>query len=148
MKINKVYELIFKEIIKPKEYQRKFDIDSDYIFITPNGYYGFVLCKKEIPFNLEMIKNANSTIDILSVVKPENILRRTKMFVKDVRNGLVSIFKSNERKVYLNAKYLSFFEDYAEFYQEKDNSLCAVVENGQVVGAICPMRWKEEDDTV
>lgn len=145
MKIDKIYKLIFSEIIKPKEYQRKFDVDDDYIFITPNSYYGFVLCKKEIPFNLEMIKNADSKIELLSVIKPENLLRKTKHFIMDSRCCLISVFKSNDRKIYINAKYLSHFEDYAEFYQEKDLSLCVVVENGQIVGAVCPMRCKEEE---
>ncbi len=146
MKINKIYELIFKEIIKPKEYQRKFEVDDNYIFITPNSYYGFVLCKKEIPFNLEMIKNADSKIDLLSAVKPENLLRKTNHFVMLQRIGLISVFSHKDRKVYINSKYLSHFEDYAEFYQEKDRSLCVVVENGQVVGAVCPIRYDEEKE--
>ena len=148
MKINKIYELIFKEIIKPKEYQRKFEVDEDYIFITPNSYYGFVLRKKEIPFNLEMIKNADSKLDLLSVVKPENHLSKTNHFVMLQRIGLINIFNHKDRKVYINSKYLSHFEDYAEFYQEKDRSLCVVVENGQVVGAVCPVRYDEECEKV
>lgn len=144
MKINKIYELIFKEIIKPKEYQRKCEVNEDYVFITPNCYYGFVLCKKEIPFNLEKITNANSEIDLLRIVKPENLLSKTNQFIMLQRQGLIRIFYQNDRKVYINPKYLSYFEDYAELYQEKDYSLCVVVENGQVVGAVCPIRYDEE----
>jgi hypothetical protein len=144
MKLNKIYKLIFDEIIKPKAYQRKFDLDEDNVFISPDGYYGFVISKKEIPFNLEMIKNTMGKIDLLSVVKPENLLRKTKHLVKLDLRGLANVFCNSDRKVYINSKYLSFYEDYAEFYQEKDLSLCVVVENGLIVGAVCPMRYNEE----
>ena len=144
MKTNKIYKLIFGEIIKSTYSQRKFDIDEEKTLITPNGYFGFLLSKKELPFNCEMIKNSDSKIDLLSVVKPENLLSKTNHFVMISRQGLTSIFCNNDRKVYINTKYLSYFEDYAEFYQEKDLSLCVVVENGQIVGAICPIRYNEE----
>lgn len=144
MKTDKIYKLIFGEIIKPKAFQRKFDLDDNYIFITPDSYYGFVLCKKEIPFNLEMITDAKSKIDLFSMIKPENQLRKTKNFVMVEGQGLINVLKNNDRKVYINSKFLSYFEDYAEFYQEKELSLVAVVENGQLVGAICPLRYDEE----
>ena len=144
MKINKIYELIFKEIIKPKERQRKFEIDKNLVFITPNGYFGFVLCKKETPFNLEMIQGENSKIDLLSVVKPENRLRKTKHFVMFERTGLLNVFCNSDRKVYINTKFLNYFEDYAEFYQAKELTLCVVVENGEIVGAVMPVRYIEE----
>ena len=144
MKIDKIYKLIFGEIIKPKAFQRKFDLDDNYVFITPNSYYGFVLCKKEIPFNLEMITYAKSKIDLFSMIKPENQLRKTKNFVMVEGQGLINILKNNDKKTYINSKFLSYFEDYAEFYQEKENSLVAVVENGQLIGAICPIRYDEE----
>jgi hypothetical protein len=146
MKIDKIYKLIFGEIIKPKDYQKKFDFNDDYIFITPNSYYGFVVCKKGIPFNLEMIRKSEVKIDLLSVVKPENRLRKTKYFVADSRGDLINIFSNNDRKVYINSKYLKYFEDWAELYQKKDLSLCVVVESGQIVGAVCPIRYIEEKE--
>jgi hypothetical protein len=57
---------------------------------------------------------------------------------------LANVFCNSDRKVYINSKYLSFFEDYTEFYQEKDLALCVAVENGQIVGAVCPIRYNEE----
>ena len=145
MKTNKIYKLIFGEIIKPKEIQRKFEVDDDNVFITPNGFFGFVLCKKGMPFNLEMIRTEQNKLDLSSVIKPENLLRKTNHFVMIERHGLINIFSGNDRKVYINTKYLSFFEDYAEFYQEKDLSLVVVVEYGEIVGAIMPLRHSEED---
>lgn len=142
MKIDKIYKLIFGEIIKPKAYQRKFVFNEDYIFITPNSYYGFVLCKKGIPFNLEMIEDAKTKIDLLSAYKPENLFKKTNHFVM-LQQGLMSVLSNGERKIYINQKYLDYFEDYAEFYQEKDLSLVVVVENGQIVGAVCPIRYSE-----
>lgn len=145
MKLNKVYKLIFNEIIK-NGCRGKFDLDDDNVFITLNGYYGFVIPKKETPFNLEMIKNTMGKIDLLSVVKPENLLRTTNNYVMVHLQGLVKVFCNSDRKVYINTKYLKHFEDDAEFYQEKDLSLCVVVENGKVVGAVCPIRHIEEKE--
>lgn len=144
MKINKAYEMVFKEIIKPKEYQRKFDISDELVFITPNSYFGFVFAKKGIPFNLELIKNATQKIDILNIVKPENLFKKTNHFIALHQQGLICVLKNENRKIYINQKYLSFFEDCAEFYQEKDRSIVAVLEQGQVVGAIMPIRYTEE----
>ena len=144
MKINKIYELIFKEIIKPKERQRKFEIDENLVLITPNGYVGFVLCKKETPFNLEMIQGENRKIDLLSIVKPENRLIKTNHFVMLQKIGLLNVFRNSCRKVYINTKLLNYFEDYAEFYQEKECELCVVVESGKIVGAVMPVRYTEE----
>lgn len=147
MKIDKIYKLIFGEIIKPKQHQRKFEIDDDTVFVTPNGFCGFVFSKKEIPFNLEMVEDSKSKIDILSTVKLENLLKKTNHYVR-IPQGLINVFQNNdEKKIYINEKYLNYFEDYAEFYQEKDLSLCVVVENGQVVGAVCPTRYFGESDS-
>lgn len=146
MKIDKAYKLIFNEIIKPKDYQRRFDIDEDNIFITPNSFYGFVFAKKDLPFNLEMIKQANKNLDLLSVVKPENRFKRTNNFVLLDKHGTINVLKNDNRKIYVNQKYLQYFEDYAEFYQEKDLNIVVAVENGQVVGAIMPIRHKEDKD--
>lgn len=145
MKRDKIYKLIFNGIINQKERPMKFEIFNDYVFITPNNYFGFVVSKKETPFNLEMIKTTENKLDLLSVVKPENLLRKTNHYVMIARHGLTNILSGNDRKVYINTKYLSYFEDYAEFYQEKDHTLVVVVECEEVVGAIMPLKHNEEE---
>lgn len=143
MKINKIYKLIFGEIIKPKEYQKQMKVDDEHILITPNGYYGFVFNKKSLPFNLEMIKEATITLDLFSVIKPENLCKLTKCLVVDSKLGFLNILKNGGRKIYVNSKYLGYFESYTEFYQEKDLSLIVAVECGQIVGCIMPIRYLE-----
>lgn len=145
MKRDKIYKLIFNGIIKPKERPTKFEIDNDYVFITPNNYFGFVVSKKGTPFNLEMIESRENKLDLLSVVKPENLLRKTNHFVMIAYHGLTNILSGNDKKVYINTKYLSYFEDDAEFYQEKDLTLVVVVERGEIVGAIMPLKHIEEE---
>ena len=60
--------------------------------------------------------------------------------------GLVNIFTNGDRKIYVNQKYLQFFEDYTEFYQEKDLGLMVAVEYGNIVSAIMPIRNMEGDN--
>ena len=146
MKTNKIYKLIFAGIIKSEYSQKKLDIDEEKCFITPDGYVGFIFIKKELPFNCEMIKNTDAKLDLLSVVKPENLLSKTNLYFMTNRQVLTRIFRNKDRKVYINTKFLSYFEDYAELYQAKDIQMCVVVENGQVVGGICPIRVLVEED--
>ena len=148
MKINKAYDTVFKALVNRKFGLKKFELDQDKVFISPDGFFGFVFCKKGIPFNLDEIQSADSKLKLQSVVKPENQLRKTKSFVMLQRIGLISVFKDVDRKVYINSKYLNYFEEHAEFYQDEKFplSLVVIVENGQIVGAVCPVRYKEEDE--
>jgi hypothetical protein len=143
MNKTKIYREIFSNIIKGNEQQRKFELDNDHVLISPNGYYGFVVGKGGLPFNLELIKSIGGSMELTNVVKEENLLTRTNHFVMVKPHGLVSVFCNCDRNVYINSKYLGFFEDYAELYQEKDLSICVVVEHGEIVGAVCPIRYRE-----
>lgn len=147
MNEKKIYKEIFNEIIKPMNYQKQFSVDKDYIFISPNGYYGFIFTKNNLPFNFERIQKADTKLDLFSIVKPENECKLTNRFVmsKDKKAGMIRILKKEGYEIFVKQKYLQYFEDYAEFYQDKDLHIVVVVENGCVVGAVMPMRFLEGD---
>jgi hypothetical protein len=146
MKLNKIYKSIFSEMINPKERLMKMEINKNYIFVTPSGYYGFVFNKYDVPFNIEQIATSQSKLDLQSIVKAENLCKLTNKLVLLKGVGLVNIFTNGNRKIYVNQKYLQYFEDYTEFYQEKDLGIITAVEYGNIVGAIIPVRNMEGDN--
>lgn len=144
MKINKIYKHVFDAIIKGKP--RMFNLDDDYVFITPDGYYGFVFAKKAVPFNLELIEETQQKLDLDSIVQKENLCKLTNYYVLDERKNHTRILKKDDRKIYVNQKYLQYFEEYTEFYQKDDLQLVVAVENGQIVGALMPIRRTKGDE--
>lgn len=147
MKVNKIYKFIFDNIIKSKNNLNQIELDDGCVCIAPDGYFGFVFSKNNLPFNLELIRKSIVKLDLNSVVKPENLCKPTNVLIIDKHFGFLKVFKIGDRKSYVNSKYLQYFEDYTEFYQEKDLSIMVAVEYGQVVGCIMPVRYmKGEDD--
>ena len=144
MKINKIYKHVFDAIIKGKP--RMFNLDDDYVFITPDGFYGFVFAKKAVPFNLEMIEERKEKLDLSSIVQKENLCKLTNYYATPERKSLARILKNNDRKIYINQKYLQYFEDYTEFYQKDNLQIVVAVENGQIVGGLMPIRWTKGDE--
>ena len=145
MKENKIYKEIFNEIIKPKMYQKQFSIDDDNVFITPNGFYGFIFAKKNLPFNIEKIPKSDTKLDFDNIVKPENECKLTNRFVmsKSKVLGMLRILKQEDREIFVKQGYFQYFDDAAKFYQEKDLCMIVVVEFGQVVGGFMPVRLTE-----
>lgn len=148
MKIEKIYKHIFGEIIKPKKHlqQVQTDIDDNSVFITIDGFFGFVLGKKDLPFNIDKISQHKTPLNLSHIVKPENLFKLTNNFIYVNRHGLINVLKNDNRKIYIKKEYLNFFDEHASFYQEKDFGIVIVVECGFIVGAICPFRINEETD--
>ena len=144
MKIDKIYKHVFNEIIK--KHPRLFNLDDDYVFITPNGYYGFFFLKKAVPFNLEMIEETKQKLDLSSSVQEFNLCKLTNQYIANKHFGFVRILKQGGRKIYVQQKFLQYFEDYTSFYQKHDLELIVAVENGQIVCALMPIKWHEGDE--
>lgn len=140
MKIKEVYKSIFNMLIKPEERVVKIEIDKNNIFISPSGYFGFVFDKRAIPFNLNIMTEVANKLNLQNITKEENRLILTDMLKQHKALGLLSVFEKNGENIYVNTKYLKFFEEHAIFFQESKLGLIAVVENGNIVGAIMPVR--------
>ena len=134
-------------MIKPslKVNQKQISIDDESVFISPNGCYGFLLSKKNAPFNLERIPKSDVKLDLFKICKPENRFKMTRRLIAEKSGELVNILKNDDREICVRQKYLKYFDDCAEFYQEKDKCLVVVAEMGCVVGGIMPMVIRDGD---
>lgn len=144
MKINKIYKSLFNELLKGN--CRKFEMDSEHVFISPDGFHGFVFCKKDVPFNLEMYAESKQKLDLVSAVKEENLCELTNHYVSHKHVGFARILKQGVRKIYVNTKFLQDFEDYTDFYQAEENQIIVAVECDQIVGAFMPIRWTGSEE--
>lgn len=122
----------------------KFEIDEDYVFITPNGYYGFVFPKVMLQINLERIKTINA-IDIYAAINEENkcVLTDECKILHLPHKGYARKLKRGETEIFVNEKYLVYYQN-PNFYIAASN-LIVVTENtsksdNTIVGIVCPMK--------
>ena len=145
MNEKKVYKEIFDQIIKNATGQKQILLNENMTLISPNGYYGFVFHKNNLPFNLERIPISNGKLDLFNIVKPENKCKLTNRFVMSKHKilGMLRILQKEDYEIFVQQKFLQYFDCSAEFYQEKNLQIIVVVEFGQVVGCILPVRFTE-----
>lgn len=147
MNINKAQKDIFNCLLKG-ERAGQFEVDENRIFITPNGFYGFVLPKVALQINVEKIQPMTKFIDFNSVLSTENAVELTdecKIVTRPIKKYAIKL-KGNEKTVYVNEKYLQYYQNPHFYY---DNNLVVVTEKTArdtetVVGVILPIRPKGE----
>ena len=143
MNWKKAQKIIFEEMLKKDTYTKRFAIDPERVFISPNGIYGFVLEKDAIRFNLDRIKEVGS-LRLQEIVAPENLCKLTDRLLMGDRNNDLHILTRGEWKTYINRKYLQCFEN-PKFYQEKEFGMVVVTEDDQIVGAVMPVKVGGQD---
>lgn len=124
---------------------RKFEIDDDYVFITPNGYYGFVFPKVLLQVNIDRMPTFKS-IDLAAVVNEENACVLTdecKILYRPYK-GYARKLKRGDTEIFVNEKYLQWFQN-PKFYCTAPNLMVVVTEGtstskNAIVGLICPLR--------
>lgn len=144
MNFNSAQKDIFNALLNG-ENVRKFDIDSDYTFITPTGFYGFVFPKVALFINTDRIQTSKA-IDINSVVTQENecvLTDECKILYRSCK-GYARKLKRGETEIYINEKFLKWFQN-PKFYCAATNNLVVITEStsankNAIVGAICPIR--------
>lgn len=148
MNITKVQKIIFNELISGGRV-RKFEVDKDNVFITPDGYRGFVLPYTSIQVNLDRIATFKS-IDFSSVVKEENLCHLSKELVlQEHPKAYLRKLKRGDTNIYFNQKFMECFQN-PKFYNESAIGMIVVTEDisanrkNQVVGIILPTRVVED----
>lgn len=148
MNITKAQKIIFDELISGG-HVRKFEVDKDNVFITPDGFRGFVLPYTSIQVNLDRIATLK-TIDFSSVVKEENLCHLTKELVlQEHPKAYLRKLKKGDTNIYFNQKYMECFQN-PKFYNASSTGMIVVTEDisatriNQVVGIIMPTRVVED----
>lgn len=143
MNFNKAQKDILNHLLNG-DTVRKFEIDEDYVFITPNGYYGFVFPKVLLQVNVDRMPTFKA-IDLNAAVNEESACVLTdecKILYRPYK-GYARKLKRGETEIFVNEKYLQWFQN-PKFYCTATN-LIVVTEStskneNAIVGLICPLR--------
>lgn len=134
-----------------------FQCDDDNFFVTVGGCFGYIFPVRTIQFNTQKIA-IMKPIDINSLVNPENELKLTLEFRAEssFSRRMYRILKADGKRVYVNDKFLSCFQN-PRFFQERANNIGPIIvsENANPkrenipVGIVLPVRindpeWKNE----
>ena len=147
----KAQKEIFNAMLKHNRVA-KFEVDERSVFITPDGYHGFVIPLADIQVNLEKLKNMHK-IDLQAIVHEKNLCKLSMECVRDERCGRNEYYrklKNDKFNVYISEKFLSCFQN-PKFYATSSSSSVVVTEDitgkmlNQIVGLICPVRISEEE---
>lgn len=125
---------------------RKFEIDENYVFITPNGFYGFVFPKVLLQVNIDRMPTLKA-IDLTAAVNEENecvLTDECKVLYRPYK-GYARKLKRQEKEIFVNEKYLKWFQN-PKFYCTENNPYLVVVtestskSENAIVGLICSLR--------
>ena len=159
MNFAKAQKEVVNELLKGSRSMGRFSIDERNIFVSPDGYRGYIFPTSTIAFNLEKIKEI-PVFPIAEIVKEDNELKLTPdlRIIDHYRVGMVRRLKGKGKNVYVNVKYLDFFQN-PHFYQDESSiGLIVVTETAfassrsatrieEPVGIIMPVRASWDDGT-
>lgn len=150
MNINKAQKDIFNHLLRG-DCVMKFEFDENNVFITPTGYYGFVIANTLLQVNPARIPEMKQKLDIKNVVCEENICKLTdecKLIFHPRKTYAIKLTHGGEN-VFVNERFLQYFQNPKFYYNAKSKLLVLTeeVRTGQenIVGVICPMRVQEKE---
>ena len=144
MNYTKAQNIVFKAICNGNKIAR-FQVDEDYVLVTPDGFVGFIFPIRSINFNLEKIPNCNR-LAVEEIVCPENELFMTDDLKRSsFRKGLYARLKGDCKNVFVDTKLIECFQN-PRFFQEKNNPKGTITVTEAIsaqketlpVGLVCP----------
>jgi len=146
MNFLKAQKIVFDGLCKGLK-QGRFDIDESHVFVSPDGYRGFIFPTVAVNFNLEKIKEIPS-LSIKEIVKPEHEMSLTAdMRIDDRHRKLYRRLKGLKKSTFVNESFLDCFQNPKFFQAEDRNSIIVVTENevNEPVGVVLPINatWYE-----
>ena len=151
MNINKAQRELFNAMLAGRNL-RRFELGENRVFITPDGYHGFVLSYSQIQINLDKIETMKA-FPFQSIITEENLCKLSKEILLDERRGRKRYLRKlkNEKFIaYFDDKYMQCFQN-PKFYSTSPTSTIVVTEDisatrkNEMVGVIIPVRIVEED---
>lgn len=151
MNINKAQKEIFNAMLSGM-HVKKFEVDSDSVFITPEGCHGYVFPQTSLQINVSKLASVTA-IDIGKIVVEENLCRLTKeCVINEFPKEILRKLKRGDQNIYFNQKYMDCFQN-PKFYSEGGYGMIVVTEDispirlNAIVGVIMPKRVNEESYT-
>lgn len=147
MNYTKAQKICFDALCDGRRIARRFDLDEKRVFVTPDGYRGFIFPKVSCNFNLDKIVPFDG-FPIEEFIKPENELSLTLDARLDDRGrSTFRRLKGNGKSVFVNSKFLECFQNPKFFQQENKHSMIVVTESktNEPVGIILPIRANWDD---
>lgn len=146
MNINKAQREIFNAMLAGHNVHQ-FELGENRVFITPDGYHGFVLSYSQIQINLDKIPTMKG-FQFESIVTEENLCTLTKELLLDERRGRKAYLRKlkNEKFVaYFDERFMQCFQN-PKFYSTSPSSTIVVTEDvsatrqNELVGVIMPRK--------
>lgn len=126
MNFIKAQKEIFNSMLKGNNV-RKFEMNENEVFITPDGFHGFVIPYSLIQINLEKISKVNH-FHYENIIKEENLLRMTReLLIDDFPKKFLRKLTNGKRDIYVNEKYLECFQN-PDFYNAGNYGMVIVTE--------------------
>lgn len=128
----------------------QFRVDKNTVFVSPNGYFGYIFPVSTILFNIDKIREVQS-LKYNNVVSYSNKLELTDN-ARIIYRGTKKIYRQLQGKnktVYVEENSLSCFQNPSFYQAANENSLIVVTENlseklrNIPVGILMPFRFGE-----
>ena len=132
------YKIANKEVCKALidgELVRGYDIDENTVFVTPDGFCGFIIPKAVIIYDISRMKRINKLFNLSDYIKPENEIKPTMNYFKAGKD-FCRRFDGKDWHVFVKDKFLNkldksecycFFQNYAEGRDMRRQSILATV---------------------
>lgn len=127
----------------------KYELDEKSVFITPEGYNGYVIPYSQIQINLEKIPDMKD-LCLQSIVREDNLCELTKeALILEHPRGYARKLKKGNEYIYFKEKYLGCFQN-PKFYNAHPCQIIVVTEDisatrkNEIVGVILPIRVADE----
>lgn len=124
---------------------RKFELNEHNVFITANGFNGYVIPYSQVQINLEKIRDFTG-LDLQSVVKEENLCNLTnEAIITNVPRKVLRKLTRGNDSIYFDEKLSVCFQN-PKFYNEDSTRMIVVTEDisatrqNEIVGVILPTR--------
>ena len=86
---------------------RGYWMEDDLFFVTPEGYYGFIIPKKEIIFDVSRVHILSLPVFLTeNFLKPENEIKKTRRFFQAGKE-LCQQFDGNGYSVYIKKRFMN-----------------------------------------
>lgn len=127
----------------------KYELDEKSVFITPEGYNGYVIPYSQIQINLEKIPDMKD-LGLQSIVREDNLCELTKeALILEHPRGYARKLKKGNEYIYFKEKYLGCFQN-PKFYNAHPRQIIVVTEDisatrkNEIVGVILPIYVADE----